>query len=160
VTTTVTRTVGFEQTETFDITSTQYMQNIVQTTSVEGDTETSAGGLTRHDPSSYTYPFTFDYNYTVNPDGSSYLKTKSNQQDLVTLGRQDSGGNNLSNEVATQDTLNFDASGNFTGNTGAKSSEVYRSQDGRGGCYSETLIAAAGVLTSVSNGSGCHSEWQ
>jgi hypothetical protein len=156
VRTTVNRTVNFAQTETFNVSSTQDLQDIVQKTTVEGDTETTAYGFTHHELSSYTYPFTLDYNYSVNSDGSSYQTTQTNQQDLVSVGGPGSFASNLSNTVASQDTLNFDASGNFTGNTGAKSTQDYLSTDGFGSCYSEKLTSAAGVLTAAVSGSGCH----
>jgi hypothetical protein len=160
VQTTVNRTVDFTQKQTFDITATQDMQDIVQSTQVTGDTETTVNGFPVHEVSSYTYPFTLDYNYTVNPDGSSYQTTQTNQQDLVNHDEQAgwpfSSASNLSNQVESQDTLNFDASGNFTGNTGAKSSQTYLSTDAASGCYSEKLTSAGGVLTGAVSGAGCH----
>ena len=65
-------------------------------------------------------------------------------------------GSSLSNTVAAEDTLNWDTSGNFAGNTGAKSTQNYLSTDGLGGCYSEKLTSEAGVLTAAASGSGCH----
>jgi len=58
--------------------------------------------------------------------------------------------------VVSQDTLNFDANGNFTGNTGANSWQNYVSTDSFGGCYSQKLTSAGGVLTGVVNGAACH----
>jgi len=162
VRTTVNQTVDFAQTETFNVSSTQDKQDIVQSTKVEGDTETSIDGFTLHKLTSFTYPFTLGYNYQVNADGTSYQTTQTNQQDIVSItgqglwdGWQGAIYSNLSNTVASQDTLNFDASGNFTGNTGNKSWQDYTLIDAPGGCYSEKLTSAGGVLTGVSGG-GCH----
>lgn len=160
VRTTINRTVDFEQKQTFDITDSVYVQDIAQTTKVAGETDTDFDGFTIHQTTNYTYPFTLGYNYTVNPDGSSYQTTKVDQQDLVSnqdqAGRPFGYSTNLSNHVTSQDTLNFDASGNFTGNTGAKSSQDYVSTDSLGGCYSEQLTSAAGVLTGAVSGAQCH----
>jgi len=156
VRTTVNRTVDFAQTETFDVSSTQDKQDIVQKTTVEGDTETSVHGFSTRVPVSYVYPFTLGYNYVVNADGSAYQTTQTNQQDLVNIGGPGPFGSSLSNTVAAQDTLNWDASGNFTGNTNNKSTQSYISTDPFTGCYSEKLTSAGGVLTAAVSGSGCH----
>jgi len=155
VRTTVNRTVDFAQTETFNVSSTQDQQNIVQKTTVEGDTETSIHGFSTHAAVSIVYPFALGYNYVVNPDGSAYQTTQTNQQDLVNTG---AGffASTLSNTVAAQDTLNWDASGNFTGNTNNKSTQNYIATDPFTGCYSEKLTSAGGVLTAATSGSGCH----
>jgi hypothetical protein len=159
VKTTVNRTVDFTQTATFDLTDSVYVQDVAQTTQVVGDTATDIDGFTLHQTSNYTYPFSFDYAYTVNTDGSSYQTVKVNQLDQVKtsegLGGPLSYGTTLSNQVIAQDTLNFDASGNFTGNTANSSSQNYVSTDLLGGCYSEKLTSAAGILTSAVSGTGC-----
>jgi hypothetical protein len=160
VRTTVNRTVDFAQTQTFNVTASQDQQDIVQSTTVGGDTETTVRGVTTRRSSSYVYPFVLDYDYTVNADGSSYQTVKSNQQDLVNIDQQGAWrhgyASSLSNTVVSQDTLNFDASGNFTGHTGNNSSQNYVSTDSLGGCYSEKLTSANGVLTGAVSGSGCH----
>jgi hypothetical protein len=160
VRTTVNQSVDFQQTETFNVSSTQDKQDIVQLTKVEGDTETSIGGFAVHKLSSFSYPFTLGYNFQVNADGSASQTTQTSQGDQVSVSGLSAwlGGDalQLSNTVVSQDTLNFDASGNFTGNTANKSSADYVSTDERGGCYSEKLTSANGALTGVSSGGGCH----
>jgi len=142
--------------------SAQDSQAIVQSTKVEGDTETSIDCFSVHKTTSFSYPFNLSYDYQVNSDGSSYQTTKSNQGDVVDVNDGISFGpwhpgisSQLSNNVIAQDTLNFDASGNFTGNTGAKSSQSYQSNDSLSGCYSEKLESASGVLTSATKGAPC-----
>jgi hypothetical protein len=63
---------------------------------------------------------------------------------------------NLDNEVHAADTLNFDASGNFTGNTNSKTWQTYTWKDSLGQCWSRTLTANAQKLTAVKDGAGCH----
>ena len=159
VKTTVVDTVDFSQKETFDITASQDVQDIVQTTKVAENTETAIDGFTLHQTASYTYPFTLDYGYFVNADGTSYQTAKTDQQDLVNQNEQvgwlDSFATNLSNQVVSQDTLHFDASGNFTGNTGNSSWQDYVARDSEGGCYSEKLTSAKGVLTGAARGAAC-----
>jgi hypothetical protein len=60
-----------------------------------------------------------------------------------------------SNSVTAEDTLNYDANFNFTGNTGTKSSQTYNSLDSEGNCYSRTLTAANLKLTGVTDGAAC-----
>jgi hypothetical protein len=62
----------------------------------------------------------------------------------------------LQNRVNTTDTLNFDASGNFTGNTNQASAQNFFTTNSTGYCYSRDLTAAANVLTSITNGVGCN----
>lgn len=59
----------------------------------------------------------------------------------------------FSDSVAPTDTLMVDASGNVT-TQGQANSESYQYYDSVGGCWNETVKAAAGVLSSV-NGGGC-----
>ena len=56
------------------------------------------------------------------------------------------------NKVNSADTLNFDSSGNFTGNTGANSSQTYDSFNTLGQIYSCSLASENGVLTFASRG--------
>jgi hypothetical protein len=160
VRTAIHRTVDFTQTQTFNITQTQYSQAIVQSTKVDGDTEHTSFGLKTRQSESYSYPFSLGYTYAVNSDGTSYQTTHSSQQDIVNL-KQPGGwpgwnASNLSNTVTAQDTLNFDANGNFTGHTASSSSQDYVSADSLGGCYSEKLSSAGGILTGAVRGSACH----
>ena len=57
----------------------------------------------------------------------------------------------FSDAVAPTDTLMVDASGNVT-TTGQANSETYQYYDSNGGCWNQTITAAAGVLTSVQGG--------
>ena len=56
----------------------------------------------------------------------------------------------VNNKVDSTDTLNFNASGGFTGNTGQKSSQNYSFANSRGQAYSCTLQAENRALTSAS----------
>ncbi|HYU14656.1 MAG TPA: hypothetical protein VEL05_01230, partial [Candidatus Acidoferrum sp.] len=61
----------------------------------------------------------------------------------------------LSNVVEPTDTLLFDAGGAVVGRTGQASSQRYFTADSRGHCYSRAITAAAGILTSVTDGAEC-----
>lgn len=158
VQTTVKQKVNFAQTQTFNISSTQYLQSIAQSTDVDTKTESTVGGMTVHKATSFSYPFTLSYNNAVNSDGSSFLAVKSSQQDLVNQkehsGWEDLYTSKLSNAVTTQDTYNWDANGNYTGHSGS-SSQKYVSKDSFGDCYSETLTSANTALTAVTDGAEC-----
>lgn len=61
----------------------------------------------------------------------------------------------LSNHVTATDTLNWDASGNFLGATGAHTTQTYRLHDPSRGCYDRTITAENQKLVSATNGPGC-----
>ena len=61
----------------------------------------------------------------------------------------------LSNHVHATDTLKWDASGNFLGPTGARTTQTYRLHDPSRGCYDRTITAENQKLVSVSDGPGC-----
>jgi hypothetical protein len=61
----------------------------------------------------------------------------------------------LTNTIAPQDTLLFDASGNITGNNKQSSSEVYSTTGTGQGCFTRTLAAAANVLTAATTSTSC-----
>jgi hypothetical protein len=61
----------------------------------------------------------------------------------------------VSNHVAPSDTLNFNASGAFTGSTGQVSAQQFFSADAHGHCFSRDLTAAGGLVTAVVDGKEC-----
>jgi len=162
VDTKVERSVDFTQTQTFNIpiSGLVYLQQIQQLTQVHGANTTSEFGLVTGTKVDFTYPFNLTYDYVVNSDGSSYQTTQSDQKYLEQLtpwaGPFSLVSSQVSNTVSSADTLNFDASGNFTGNTGASSWQNYVAHHAEGYfCYSRKLTSAANVLTSVVDGADC-----
>lgn len=159
VDTTVQQDIKFSNAQQFDITSTVYRQSITQMTTVASKTTTKEGFLVSEVDKNFSYPLTVDYTETVNADGTIAIPTTIKQQYLVDETDRLNGFpiyvSSVSNAVAPTDTLEFDASFNFLGNSGQASSQDYISFDSRGGCYSKKLIAENNVLTGVSRGDGC-----
>jgi len=159
VETTVQQTVNFSNDQTFDVGPTVDTQNARQLTTVDSHTTTLDGRLENTSEKQFSYPLTVDYTFAVNPDGSFYQTTTSDQRDLVNQEQRLNGfgyeSSRLDNEVSATDTLNWDSSGNLVGPTGSKTQQTYTWRDSRGQCYGRTLTAAAQKLTSVKDGLGC-----
>jgi hypothetical protein len=133
-------------------------QTVKQNTSITSATTTKQNGKTTASYRQAYWPLNLTYDFTANPDGS-YQQTTSLQQssedgNLVTQGGFPIFFSTFSDAVAPTDTLMVDASGNVT-TSGQANSENYQYYDSNGGCWNETIKAAAGVLTSVKGG-GCH----
>ncbi|MCU1296458.1 MAG: peptide-N(4)-(N-acetyl-beta-glucosaminyl)asparagine amidase [Acidobacteriaceae bacterium] len=155
VETTVEQAIGFLNSQKFNITNTAYVQNIKQSTIINSwTTQTSNAGINlTYDQQ--TYPLSVLYSYKVNPDGTSaQLATISQEysdQNTVQRNGKTLSSTIIDDKVAPTDTLNFDASGNFTGNTGQASSQDFLFKNLLG-CYDVTLTAASNVLTGVLKG--------
>ena len=132
-----------------------YDQSVKQITSISSATTTKARGTTTNSYKQYYWPLSLSYAFTANPDGS-YQQTTSLQQsfqdgELTTLNGFPIYFSTFSDSVTPTDTLMVDASGNVT-TSGQANSENYQYYDSNGGCWNETIQAAAGVLTSVKGG--------
>jgi hypothetical protein len=96
----------------------------------------------------------------VNADGSGGFQTTTikqtfNNNQLIQRDGSPDFFSTVSNTVAPTDTLLFDANFNITGGQGQASSQKYFSTDSTGACFSRSIAAAGGVLTSISEGEGC-----
>ncbi len=149
--------IDFTQTQTFDITSSIYEQDIVQTTNVHDVSYNWLAGVATNTVTNMQYPFSLSYKSGVNADGSQYATTQSSQKDNVDTST-DIGkwhyASRLSNGVSAIDTLNFNASGAFTGHTG-RSGQNYIQHDTTGYCYSRGLSSVNSVLTKVVDQAYC-----
>ena len=118
------------------------------------------------------YPFSFNYDETVNSDGSITVNNISDQKLQTAIkpfvpnssDEKNVGELNgvpipyvygIGDEVASQDALYYDASGNFTGHAG-HSSQTYVQANSYKNCYSRTLTSANLALTSLQDGTGCN----
>ena len=149
VTTTVAQNVNFASLEKFTISATAYNQNINQVSTVESQTTTKDEHGTSVLSGQNSFPLDMDISVLVNADGSESQTTTSDQVSLVDLR---AGRKPLSydkEEVKSTDTLNFDSGGNFTGNTGAKSSATGEQFNDKGEWYFLKLTSAGNVLTGI-----------
>jgi peptide N-acetyl-beta-D-glucosaminyl asparaginase amidase A len=158
VDTTIRQHVDFSNSQQFINSATQFQQNIKQKTGLVSVTETKQRAGVAIAETALSYPLTLDINFVVNADGSQAQTTVVDQQ-LVDQQAQVGHGfpflGLVSNEVKTNDTLLFNASGNFTGFQDRKSSQTYFSKSTNSDCYSRSIASANGVLTSVTDGQGC-----
>ncbi len=157
ITTKVYQSVDFHNNQYFDITDTKYTQNIKIGSTVNSTTTTSGGGLPKTvSTQTFTFPFTVDITEKVLSNGDVDETTTADQNYTATT-------TNTQNKVITYtssmvntgqhtDTLEFDSSFNFLGNTGQSAAQQYSYSDSNGGSYICDLTAAANVLTAFSPG--------
>ncbi len=157
VETTVEQNVDFSSMQTFNVGAND-IQNAVQKTTVEEKTSRRLGPVEEITRKSISYPLTLDYSYVVNPDGTAVQVVTADQQDNAKESRSINGfplySGSTDEHVHTADTLNFGATSTST--TNRSSSASYVEKNSLGECYSRSLTSAAGLLTSVTDGKGCH----
>jgi hypothetical protein len=162
VDTSVEQNIRFSNSQDFNISGLVFIQNITQKTSISS--LTNIRGRNQNGKTSFQtfeWPLTVDINFTVNADGSGGLQTTTikqtfNNNQLIQGGDGPDFFSTVSNTVAPTDTLLFDANFNITGGQGQASSQNYFSTDSTGACFSRSIAAAGGILTSITDGEGCN----
>jgi len=158
VETDVRQDIQFSNRQDFNITNTVFVQSIKQRTVISSETSTNGqdGGKTTQ---RFEWPLDLSINFTVNPDGSGGFQTTTVRQQFLSAATQNGNGGNsfsvVSNTVTPSDTLLFDANFNITGFQGQQSAQEFFSNDSSSGCFSRKITAAAGLLTSVTDGVLC-----
>ena len=160
VTTTVAQNINFDNLQYFKLTNIEYEQNINQTSTLHSVvTTTDSSGKTVYTVN-HDWPLLLNFTILVAPDGTETVTTTSNQYfEEDEAARQNGQAINFSlvqNRVTTSDTLDFNASGGFTGNTNQASAQNYFGSNSTGYCYSRDITAAANVLTTITDGKGCN----
>jgi Peptide N-acetyl-beta-D-glucosaminyl asparaginase amidase A len=161
VRTNVDQSIDFSNVQNFNITSLDFVQNITQRTNITSQTQTlSDDGNLRTAQQNFQWPLDVGFSFNVNSDGSGGSQTTNITQQY--LSNESSHGyqggdtvRSISNMVTPSDTLLFDANFNVSGNTGQQNAQTYISHDSTVGCFSRTITADTGVLTSVVDGQGC-----
>lgn len=165
VETTVEEKADFQNSQYFLISSSQYTQNLQQSSTVQTKTTTRDGFVVVEKETNVSYPFTFDLTQNVSADGKTITEPNvSNQQYLVET-KESLFGIPLfqwkeTNQVQSQDTDTIQlVNGGYalTGHSGQKSSQDFLTANSAGACYSRVLTAANSVLTGVTDGTGCPS---
>lgn len=154
VQTTLEQSVGYLNTQQFDVSPATDIQNVRQITTVDTRVSTRGGGEESSREEHLSYPLALNYSFVFNPDGT-ITQTVSAAQRWLRHESGVEGSSSVSNEVHSADTLNYDASGNFLGPAGSRSTQSYSEHDADGGCFSRSLIAAAQKLTAVRDGEDC-----
>ena len=157
---TVKQTVGFDNSQTFTIGAAQYRQVTQQTATVDSSSQSKIGSLITADyREKFSYPFSLDFNETINDQGGIDIASTAQQGYQKHLSHRLLGINlfsaDISNTVNSSDTLVFDPSGELTSNTGQQSSQDFSYTDSLLGCYKASLTTSAGALASFKNGKGC-----
>ncbi|HEY3974942.1 MAG TPA: peptide-N4-asparagine amidase [Candidatus Sulfotelmatobacter sp.] len=155
VTTTINQGVNFSNNQSFDITNTEYVQDINQSSSVNTTTTVATTG---QPTVTYThnlqFPLTMDISQITQSNGDINQTTKAWQTyDVQNTTKQ--GGvitylSLLTNAGQHQDTLEFDSSFNLLGNSNQSASQLYNDTDSTGVNLYCTLSAANNVLTAFS----------
>jgi peptide N-acetyl-beta-D-glucosaminyl asparaginase amidase A len=158
VETTVRQTLTFKNAQNFTINASAYIQDLSQSTTVKAKTITRGiFSLAEYDRE-LSYPLTIHFGQTTNSDGSlsvnTIVKQKYRAEELRRLNGFTVSAAEVSNDVASEDTLSFNNAGARTGNTGA-SSQDYFANDSLGHCYSRILTSVNNVLTNAKDGDRC-----
>ena len=157
VVTEVASNVAFSNAQTFTVSATAYVQDIVQKTALTGLTTTRGDDGERVALTSLDWPLTVNLAVNVASDGSETQATSITQADKrgERLPTDFVSYRSLSNTVSPSDTLGFSAEGAFLGSQGSKSSQRYFEVGTDERCYSRALDAANGAITSTTSGVDC-----
>lgn len=154
ITTTVAEDARFNNHDVVINSNTEFAQSVSLHSNTTATTTTSTRQGTTTSTTQQSFPMQLSYKYVVNPDGSA---------SQVTTVDQHLQGTNIPVAIGVAkyldyhgnetDTLNFDAQGNFTGNSGQQATQSYVFKSLR--CYSREVDAAAGAVTGVTDGAEC-----
>lgn len=164
VETAVTQTIDFSNLQTFDITlsGSLYEQDIAQSTAISSVVRTRGHGARRERTERASWPLSLKFSFTVADDGSAAQTTTIRQEDAETTTISRDGevvfSSILDNVVTPNDILPFSPSGAVLPPQNQSSAQSFFSADSTGACYSRSIAAAGGVLTSVVDGRGCEED--
>ncbi|WP_291195383.1 peptide-N4-asparagine amidase [Frateuria sp.] len=156
---TVTQTVGFDDTQSFLINASTYDQHTVQLTRVDSLSTRQRGPLAEIYEQHVRYPLDLDYRQLAAADGSLGAAATVRQGQELSTTRSLAGvplyATRLSNQVEAADTLQFSAAGAFIGHTGQRNTQAYRFDDTLGSCYQASVSSVGGLLSAYTQGQGC-----
>ncbi len=127
---------------------------ILQRTTADTRVTTFERGAARFERGYVSYPLSLQIATVLDRTGTGTQTTSVDQHVIrasVTNGSAGLAGHYDSNRVMSVDTLDIGNGSSITGHTGMTSSQRYDAAGLEGGCYSQTIRAADGRLTSVSN---------
>jgi hypothetical protein len=160
ITTTVQQTIGFTNSQTFDIAGdAEYRQRLTQATTIDTTTTVNTGVYDHVVTEHRNWPLAVDYAFDVAADGTA-AQTTAIDQGLdrsieVGVGGFEPRSANLSQYMTAADTLLFDASGNAIGRTDQSSEQGYAYADPYGACWDRVIKTAGGALTEIDDGARC-----
>ncbi len=156
VTTTISQHINFVNSQKFDITDSEYVQDITQISNVNSTTTVASSG---QPTVTYTkdlqFPLTVDIVEVAESNGDTDLTTTAKQnyanKNTTTQGGTVTYSSVLTNEAHHQDTLIFDSNFNLLGNSNQSASQIYSDTDTTGLTVYCKLTAANNALTYFSN---------
>jgi hypothetical protein len=144
VSTFIQQSVDFNNQQSFNINSTEYVQDISQFTPTNSAVATQQGWSRSFSAEQFLYPLTVDINVTF-PNGQT-VQTTVVSQEFKNYVESPSFTGGVDNKVNAQDTLNF----NTGQNTDASSSQQYTFGDAYGQFYNCGIASQNNVLEFVS----------
>jgi len=152
VTTTISQRINFVNNQKFDITSTEYVQDITQTSDVNSTTTVATSGQpTVTTTNNFQFPLTVDIVEVAQSNGDIDVTTTAKQnyanKNTTTQSGAVTYASVLTNQANHQDTLIYDSNFNFLGNSNQSASQLYNNTDTTGLNVSCKLTAAANALT-------------
>ena len=160
VQTQVEATVGFDDTQTFNIKASSYGQLSTQLTTAESYSRSSIGPLvTKEYREQVRYPLRVNFVQQVAADGSQTDATTVHQayekSDEHGVGGVTLYAANVINTVDNADTLDVSAAETISGHSGQHSTQSFSFDDSLGGCYRSEVAALNDLVTGSSSGKGC-----
>ncbi len=164
VETEVEQDIHFSNSQDYIINNSLFSLILAQNTTISSMTETESHGEHETEFQKFEWPLALSFVFSVNPDGSgsqaTNIKQAYNNSTMVRGdGRDRDDGliffSTVSNSVSPSDTQVFNASGVVTAIQNQANTQTYLSRDSTGACFSRTIAAAGGVLTSITDGVGC-----
>jgi hypothetical protein len=158
VITRVDQRVDFSNVQQFVVGSTQYVQDIAQTTTISSGTQTTGGGTARFTARQLSYPLTVDIALAFHADGSASQATTIDQafdDEELAAGGGPPVSHSIADSIFSKDTLLISAAGSIAGFQDRQSSQSYFARGTGMACYSRSLTSQDGLLTSVVDGAGC-----
>ncbi|GGH08408.1 peptide-N4-asparagine amidase [Silvibacterium dinghuense] len=152
VETTLQQSIGFTNTQTFDVDPATYLpdiQNAVQNATLDSVVTTASGRNVSTSEQHFAYPITVDFAYGEPSGGGLYENVSVDQVYKFTAKTNGSQEVKTYEETKSVDDQLEDADGNYTDSS--SSSQTYRTNAYPGGCYDVTLTAASNVLTDVTD---------
>lgn len=161
IVTDVNQTVAFDNTQSFAIDPSRYLQGIDQLTTVDSTTKTRQGpfGIAVTTETHVDYPLKASFGTTFDGAGNVTGAPSAVTQGFSRSFVKKVGGlvlyrSDVDNSIDTADTLAF-TNGAVSGHSGQRSTQVFRFKDNLGSCYGRDVVTAAGVLSAATDGGDC-----
>ena len=104
IVTTLEQSIGYLNTQQFDVSPSQDVQNVQQLTTVESHVTTRGAGLESSREQQLSYPLKINYTFVFNPDGTVTQTTVIDQRALEFSGSFPGGGDELRERACARPT--------------------------------------------------------